>query len=193
MISFSNFSIPLWEIFFGNMLMLVTSVFYMTWWTVSFRPNNNGKTTGAGFFLAVAIFTGVTGIVIMSLGIYSLSAAGNGFPVMYILLGAVACFVILLAITKIAFRRAVTSELLLITIWAALECSAIAALQGGGRFGSAQVLTCMILVALATGIGIGCYILHYRLNEPARFWNGLIPIITDAVVMIVFLVVLSLS
>jgi zinc transporter ZupT len=83
--------------------------------------------------------------------------------------------------------------LLLITIWAALEGLAIAVLQGSNRFSPGQALTLAILVMLATGVGIVCYITYYRLNEITRFWNGLIPLIVDAGVMIVFLVMLALS
>jgi hypothetical protein len=193
MTCFRDFTVPLWENFVGNLLMFATIVFYIAWWTASFRPNGDGRTAGAGIFIAVALFTGVAAIAIMSIGINSLSQIGKGLPVTYILLGAVAFYIILLAVTKIAFQRAVTSELLLITVWAALEWSAIAVSQGSGRFSIGQALTLAILVALATGAGIVCYILHYRLDEISRFWNGLIPLIVDAGVMTVFLAMLALS
>ena len=86
-----------------------------------------------------------------------------------------------------------TSELLLITFWAALEWSAIAVLQGSGRFSMGQALTLAALVLLATGAGIVCYILHYRFDETLRFWNGLIPLVVDAGVVTAFLAVLALS
>lgn len=193
MTSFRDFNIPLWEIFGGNLLMFATIAFYIAWWTVSFRPNGEGKAAGAGFFIAVAFFAGMAAIAILSIGINSLSQPGKGFPVMFILPGAVAFYIILLAVTKIAFQRIVTSELLLITIWAALEWSAIAVLQGSGRFGLGQALTLAALVTLATGAGIVCYIVHYGLDETSRFWNGLIPLIADEGVVTVFLALLALS
>jgi hypothetical protein len=190
---FRDFSVPLWEIFGGNLLLFVTIVFYIVWWTVSFRPNGDGNPAGAGFFIAAAFFVGVAAIGILSIGINSLSQAGKGFPVVYILLGAVAFYILLLVVTKITFQRAVTSELLLITIWAALECSAIAVLHGSGRFSLGQVLTLVALVVLATVVGIVCYILHYRLDDISRFWNGLIPLIVDTGMVTVFLAMLALS
>lgn len=193
MTCFRDFTDPLWNIFGGNLLMLATIVFYLAWWTVSFRPNGDGSTAGAGLFIAVAFFAGVAAIAILSIGIGSLPQVGKGFPVMYILLGAVAFYIILLAVTQIAFQRAVTSELLLITVWAALEWSAIAVLQGSSRFSLGQALTLAALVLLATSIGLVCYILHYRLDEVSRFWNGLIPLVVDAGVVTVFLAMLALS
>ena len=74
---------------------------------------------------------------------------------------------------------------------AALEVSAIVALQGNPSIGPGQALVLVTLVVLATGIGMVCYILHYRLDEPARFWNGLIPLMVDAGVVIVFLAALA--
>ena len=129
---FHDFNAALWEIFCGNLLMLATSMFYIGWWTVSFRPNRDGKTSIAGYLIAIAAFAGLAAIIVTSLGIYSLSHDGNGSPVLYILLGAVAFFIIFLIVTKTAFHRVVTSELLLVTVWAALELSVIAVLLGSG-------------------------------------------------------------
>jgi hypothetical protein len=53
---FRDFNIPLWEVFGGNLLLVATLVFYIAWWTAAFRPNADGKTTRAGFFLIVALF-----------------------------------------------------------------------------------------------------------------------------------------
>ena len=190
---FRDFNIPLWEVFGGNLLLVATLGFYIAWWTAAFRPNADGQTTGAGFFLTIALFAGVAAVAILVLGIEALSQVGQGFPVMVILLGAAAVYILLLAVTKVVFQRAVTSELLLIVVWAALECSVLAVLRSSGRFSLGQALTVGALVALATGIGLVCYVLHYRLDETARFWNGLIPLIVDAGVVTVFLAVLALS
>jgi hypothetical protein len=191
--SFRNFTIPLWELFGGNLLMVVTIVFYIAWWAASFRPNADGKTAGAGLFISLAFLSGVAAIAVLILGINSLPQEGKGFPVRYILLGAVVFYILLLAVTQIVFQRAVTSELLLIVVWIALESAVLAVLQSSGRFSAGQTLVFAILLGLATVAGLVCYILHYRLDEPARFWNGLIPLIVDGGVVAVFLAMLALS
>jgi len=192
MTCFRDFTVSLWEIFGGHLLLLVSLMFYIAWWTIAFWPKRDGKTAGAGFFITVAFFVGVAAIVLISLGINSLSQAGSRILVGYILLGATVFYFILLAITIIAFHRTVTSELLLIIVWAALEGAAIAVLYGSGRFSMGQALMLVTLVVLATGVGIVCYILYYRLDEVSRFWNGLIPLIVDAGVVTVFLAMLAL-
>ena len=190
---FRGFTVPLWKVFSGNLLMLTAIVFYITWWTAAFRSNGGYRTARAIFFISLALLAGVAAIMTLSLGIKSLASPGKSYPVTYILLGAVVLYILLVVITKIGFQRPVTSELLLITIWGALEGSAIAVLRSNDRFSLVQTLTLAALVLLATCTGIVCYILYYRLDEVTRFWNGLIPLIADAGVVTVFLTVLALS
>ncbi len=185
---FHDFSAPLWGIFAGNLLLLFCSLFYLAWWVVSYSPNSSGGTTG-GFFITAAFITGIAAIMIMAGGINSLP--GKGLPVRYILLGAIVLFVVLLTVTQVVFRRTVTSELMIICIWAAVECSAIAVLQGSGRFGTGRAVILALIVGFATIIGLVCYILHYRLDETAQYWNGIIPLTADAIVMAVFLAVMA--
>lgn len=190
---FRDFSLPLWKVFGGNLLMIVTIACYIAWWTVSFRPGGDSKTAAAFIFISVTLIAGLAAITALLIGIKSLSQAGKGIPLAYILLGAAALYLILLAVTTILFKRIVTSELLLITVWAAVECSAIAVLHGSSRFSMGQAMALAVLVLLATITGIVCYILHYRLDETARFWNGLIPLMVDGGVVAVLLAVLALT
>ena len=86
---FRDSSIPLWKIFGGNLLLFIAILFYIAWWVVTFQPNRTSRTTAAGFFIALAFLPGVVAILILFSGVSSLSQAGKGFPVIYILLGAV--------------------------------------------------------------------------------------------------------
>ncbi len=188
---FRDFTTPLWEIFGGNLLLLITLIFYIAWWTLEFGPK--GKTAGAGLFMAAAVFVGFTAIAVLALGINALSPTTAGIPVPYILIGAVALYFLLLAVTTTLFHRAHTAELPLIVLWVALEGAAVAVLQGNGRLGTGQTALLIVLIGLATLVGLVCYILHYRFDEPARFWNGLIPLIGDAGMVAAFLAILGVS
>ena len=190
---FRDFSTPLWEIFGGNLLLLVTLAFYIAWWVALFGPRGDSQSGSAGFLIAAAFFAGLASIALLLKGIDSLSGAGQGFPVTYILAGAAAFYFVSFAVTVLAFRRILTSELLLITVWAALELSVIAVLQGSGRFGPYQVWTLIALVGLATVVGMVAYVQHYRLDEAARFWNGLVPLLVDAGVVAACLAALAFS
>jgi hypothetical protein len=192
MTCFHNFTAPLWEIFAGNLLLLFCSLFYLVWWVVSFRPNSSGGSAGV-FYITAAFITGVAAIALMSGGINSLSQDSKSLPVRFILLGSAALFLVLLLVTAIAFHRIVTSELIIIHIWAALELSVVAVLYGTGRFGSGRAATLAALVGIATVIGLICYVLYYRLDGTASYWNGMVPLMMDAFVMAVFLGVLAVS
>jgi hypothetical protein len=191
---FRDFNFPLWEIFGGNLLMVVTVIFYVTWWTVSFRPGGSGeKSAGAMFFIAATLLTGLVAVALLCHAVYSLSEVGKGFPLLMTVAGTAAFYFLIMWATRDAFHREVTSELLIITVWAALEGSLVAVLYTSGRFSMAQVMPPAILLALATVIGLVCYLLHYRLKEPLAFWNGLVPLIVDGIVVAVFAVLLAIS
>ncbi|HZK88418.1 MAG TPA: hypothetical protein VFC27_04610 [Anaerovoracaceae bacterium] len=192
MICFRNFTTPLWEIFTGNLLLLFCSFCYLVWWFVSFNPNSSGGSAGM-FFIAAAFISGIAAIFLTSSGINWLSQDSKSFPVKFILLGSAVVFLILLLVTTIVFHRMVTSELLIIHIWAVLELSMVVVLYGTGHFGFGRVAILSALTGIAFVAGLICYILYYRLDGTASYWDGMIPLIIDAFVMSVFLGVLAVS
>lgn len=183
---FQNFTPSRWEVFSGNLLLLLCSLFYLIWWVVTFRPGSSGGPVGA-LCITVAFITGIAAIALLSVGISSLSNDSTGLPVRFILIGAAVLFVVLLVVTTVVFHRQVTSELIIIHIWAALEFSAIAVLHGTGRFGLGTAVTMAVLVGIATIVGVICYVLYYRLEGMSSYRVGIVPLATDAFVMAVFL------
>lgn len=192
MMFFRNFNAPIWEIFAGNLLLLFCSLFYLAWWVVTFRPNSSGGPVGV-FCIVAAFITGIVAIVLLSGGISSLSQSSESIPVMFILLGAVALLIVLVLVTTMAFHRIVTSELIIILIWAALELSVIAVLYGTGRFGSGSAVTLAVLVGIGTIVSLICYVLYYRLDETASYWVGMVPLTAAGLAVAVILGVLAVS
>jgi hypothetical protein len=189
---FENFTGSLRAIFSGNLLLLFCSLFYLIWWAVSFRPNSSGGLIGV-LCLLVALIAGVIAIILMSAGIVSLSLNSKGMPVRFILIGGAVLYILLFFVTTIIFHRIVTLELIIMDAWAILELSAVAVLHGTGRFGSGRAAVLVIFVGFATAVGLICYVLYYRLDGMASYWDGMVPLITDAFVMAVFLGVLAVS
>ncbi|MBN2534553.1 MAG: hypothetical protein JXB88_16840 [Spirochaetales bacterium] len=192
MIFFRNFTAPLWQMFAGEFLLLFCSLFYLAWWVVSFRPGSSGGPAGT-FCIVAAFITGIAALALMSFSIHSLSQNSKGLPVWFILVGGAALFIVLLPVSSIVFHRQVTSELIIIHIWAILELSAIAVLHGTGRFGTGRTATLAALAGIATVVGLICYMLYYRLDKTASYRSGMIPLAADALVMTVFLAVLAIS
>jgi len=192
MTCFHDFTAPLWTIFSGNLLLLICSLFYLVWWIVCFRPNASGVSAGT-FYLAAAIITGMAAITLTAGGTAFLSRESRGLPVKYILLGTAVLFIAALFVTTVVFHRPVTSELMIIHIWAALELSAIAVLYGIGRFGTGRAVLLFVLVGIAAAAGLVCYVLYYRLEGTKSYLDGMAPLIIDSLVTAVFLGVLAVS
>jgi hypothetical protein len=190
---FRSFTIPLWLMFAGELLLLICSFFYLAWWIILFRPNSAGGGPISSFCMTAAVITGITAIALISFSAVSLSGDSKGVPVSCILAGGVVLLLILLPVTSVIFRRQVTSELFIIFIWTILELCAIAVLYGTNRFETGFTIVFTILVAAAFITGMICYMLYYNLDEKAGYYTGMIPLIADVAVMAVFLVGLSVS
>lgn len=186
-----RFAPPVREMLIGNLLLLICSLLYLAWWAVSYWPNTYRGL--GGVFLIMALFAGIAAIIMISGAIHSLSRDSKGSKVRFIWLGFAALFCVLLVITSSVFQRIVTSELAIIHVWAALELSAAVVLYETGylEFGRTAILS--LFVATATVIGLICYVIYYRLGAAAAYWTGMIPLIVDAVVMVLFLWMLASS
>jgi hypothetical protein len=192
MMFFQKFTPPLWEIFSGNLLLLICILFYLAWWVVTFKPGSTGGRAGV-FSISVAFITGFAAIILLAVGINSLSHDSMGLPVKFILIGFAVLFVVLLFVTTTSFHRQVTSELIIIHIWAAIEFSAIAVTYGTGSFGFGSTVALSILVGVATIVGLVCYVIYYRLEGIASYRVGMVPLATDAFVVAVFLGMLAVN
>ena len=192
MTCFRNFNVSLWQVFTGNLLLLCCVLFYLAWWVVTFRPHSSGGSGGA-LYIAIAFITGIAAIALLSSGISSLSQDSKGLPIRFVLVGVAVLFVAALFVTTIGFHRIVTSELMIIFIWAALQLSAVVVLYGTGRFGPGRAATLFALIGIATAASLVCYVLYYRLGAVAGYQVGMAPLSMAAVVMAVFLAILAVS
>ena len=53
---FQNFTTQIREIFYGNLLMVICSIFYLTWWGITFRPGAGGAIT---YVILLAVTSGL--------------------------------------------------------------------------------------------------------------------------------------
>ena len=181
---FQNFTTQIREIFYGNLLMVICSIFYLIWWGITFRPGAGGTAVGT-ICIGLAFILGVMGVVLTVKGLNGrqLQAQTQTIPVWGIAAGGAITYVILLAVTSGLLHRQVTSELLIITAWAVLELSLVSFLYGVGRFSMPVTLGSVILILVAATISMVCYLLYYSLAPYPGFIDGMIPLIAVAVVM----------
>ena len=72
--------------------------------------------------------------------------AGTKYGQMYIIIGGIAAYIILMMVTKYAFNRIVTSELFLIVGWTILELSLLNRLDGSNLLSGTGLMVVYVSV-----------------------------------------------
>ena len=96
----------------------------------------------------------------------------------------------LLLITRTLFHRVVTTELILIVLWAVLEIAVINKLNAGGILSDKLFLFMTIVIIAVFILDIVLYVAYYRMEEMRAFYAAMVPLIVAAVTsgMLVILV-----
>ncbi|SHH84400.1 hypothetical protein SAMN02745823_01151 [Sporobacter termitidis DSM 10068] len=170
------------QIFWGNILLIICCVFYLTWWMLAFKPTGAVKGMKTGWLLIPAVVAGLAAVFLAVKGVRSASAGAALFPSGALLWGGIAAYIILLAVTRLLFKRPVTTELILIVGWAVLALSELNALYGMGRFSYLLAVTFAVVAGAAAVISLVCYVLYYKLGGRAGYVDGMIPLLTAALV-----------
>ena len=171
------------QIFMGNILFVVCCGFYLAWWLTAFSPSGVTQSTKTNWLLLPAIFTGILGIVLIIRGILTKVQVNQSLPGIYIILGGIAAYFILLAATVSLFKRPATSELILIVGWGALMLSEVNALFGSGLLSHKLTVGFVITICAAVAVSLVCYVLYFRLNSLAGYIDGMIPLLLAALTM----------
>ena len=107
------------------------------------------------------------------------------FSPTFIIFGGIMIYVLLLLVTKYAFHRIVTSELLLIVVWTMLETAVVNWLNSAGYLTGYRLAFMVIVLMAAFVISIILYVAYYRMEEMKAFYAAMVPLVTEAAAMIV--------
>lgn len=180
------------KVILGQALLVVCCIFYLIWWSVSYRPgvNVNRSLGWNGLLLLITAASGVAGIALSVMGATELPKLRapklNGG---YVAIAGIAVYIALLLITRLAFQRPVTTELLLITGWVVLELTVIGSLNAAGKMTEAGFWIMIVVIAVAFLISMILYVLYYRMEPMAAFHAAMVPLITEGVSMGILLIV----
>ena len=165
--------------------------FYLIWWYRGFRPGITVNRIGGvnGVLLLVTAVLGLAGIALSLMPITETEARLRTSAA-FIIFGGIIVYVILLLVTKYAFHRIVTSELLLIVVWTMLETAVVNWLNSGGYLTGYHLAFMVIVLMAAFVISIVLYVAYYRMEEMKAFYAAMFPLVTEAAVMIVLVVFL---
>ena len=103
----------------------------------------------------------------------------------YIIVGGIIGYIVLLVVTRYIFNRVVTSELFLIIGWTMLETAVINQLNADGTLGETGYEIMCGVIAAAFIISMVLYVAYYRMEEMKAFYAAMIPLVTEGAAMAV--------
>ena len=171
------------QLIIGQCLLILTCIFYLFFWYLGFRPGtsvNRGQGI-TGFFLLMIVISGIAGIT-LSLKITELTKK-TVFSQIYIIIGGIAAYIMLMLITKYGFDRFVTTELFLIVGWTTLEASILNRLVGSGILAGTKLICMTLVIAFAFVISMLLYVAYYRMEDRNAFYAAMVPLITEGLSM----------
>ena len=175
---------PTGRIVVGNALFVVCCAFYLAWWLVWFHPVNPVTGIKTGWLLIPAAAAGMVGVACALWGISSLSAPGVFFPNAFVVAGGVVAYVAFAVLTRWLFERPITSELFLITGWAALAVAQVNALYGSVLFPRGVALALLAVIGVILAISLVCYVWYFRLDAWRSYVDGMVPLVLTAAFMV---------
>lgn len=181
----SNLSGPARQMFWGDLLLVVCCVFYLLWWAVAFKPVGAVKGFRSGWLLVPVFAAGMAAVWCVAQGAIAAGTTRAFFSGAGILAAAVLVYVALLLVTRLAFHRQVTTELLLIVGWAVLVFAEVNALYALGLLAQGAAIGLLAAAVVVAAASLVCYLLYYGLSPRAGYLDGMIPLLLAAIFMAV--------
>ena len=104
-----------------------------------------------------------------------------GVPLWGFAVVGVVVYVALAAVTAGLLHRPITTELLLLVLWATFEVAVIARIGGAGAVSQTAAVALLVLVAVLFVGSMVCYALYYRLPAWPAFLAGCAPLVAVGV------------
>lgn len=179
-------------ILIGELLLVVCSLCYLAWWTITFRPSARTP-PGGGLFLAAAVLGGLGGLVLLSVGIAALLPKASSPAVGATIVGGGLVGALLLYVTSSVGHRPITTELPLIVVWATAQLAVGVTLRTAGALRATAACAWIVATAIATLVGLICYLIFYRLDPIPAYWVGMVPLTVDGVVAATLAAIVALA
>ncbi|MDD6155254.1 MAG: hypothetical protein PUB39_06855 [Eubacteriales bacterium] len=170
----------------GQLLLAVCCAFYIPWWFMVFKPGQAHDWTAgrAGILLALTAACGLGGLLANVHGNNMTQVSRVLFSNGHAMVAGVICYIMLMALTSLAFKRPVTSELLLITGWAVLELVTVNILYGANVFTIDTAKLYLAIVLAAFVVNMVLYVLYYKVDEWLAYKLAALPLAIDGAVML---------
>ena len=172
----------------GQALLITCCIFYLIWWGVAFHPDQGEQHMNGikGILFAITALFGLSGVAVNLIGIRDSGAEGGFTSGGKILIAGIILYLVLLFGTRLLFHRQVTTELFLIVGWTMLEIASANTAFALGSIPMERVVLFLIIVALAAVSSFVFYMLYYSVEPMRGYYYGMIPLITEALSMGIF-------
>ncbi|WP_139165152.1 hypothetical protein [Butyrivibrio sp. INlla16] len=176
----------------GQISLIICCIFYLIWWRAGFYPGVTvSRLTGkVGILFYLTAVFGLPGVYLSIRGINSIETEHDLISGFVVVGGGAALYVILLIGSSAILHRQVTTELLLIVCWTMLEVMAVQKVFSAGMIGWIQLVVMFIIIAVAAVLSLVFYLTYYNVEPMRGFVYGMIPLITEALTMAVFVAML---
>ena len=174
----------------GHVFLIVCCGFYLAWWYLAFRPGYAGSRVSgiAGALLLITAICGFIGIGFSVTGILRDGARSAFIPSAAIVIGGILVYLLLMAGSSLLLHRQVTTELFLILGWLVLELLSFQTSYRLEATGFTGAVILSVLAALAAILSLFLYLEYYRVSDMRGYIYGMVPLITEALCMVVFLI-----
>ena len=169
----------------GQILLILCCLFYLIWWYRGYRPGAAVSRVGGtnGILLLITAVLGVVGLSFSLMRVPETTDPRIN-PMGIVAVGILSYFVLLL-ITRYAFHRIVTTELILIVGWTMLEMTVINRLNAAAILSGREFAVMCVVIAAAFLISMVLYVAYYRMEEMKAFYAAMVPLVTEAVSMMI--------
>jgi hypothetical protein len=139
------------------------------------------------------VLAGLGGLVLLAVGIAVLLPRASWLALGATIVGGVVVGALLLHVTSTVAHRPVTTELPLIIVWTTMQLAAGVTLRTAGELSTTAASAWIVAIAVATLVGLVCYLVFYRLDPVTAYRVGMVPLAVDGVVAAILAVVVTLS
>lgn len=173
------------KILAGQAILILCCAVYLVWWYRGYRPGMSVNRLGGlnGVLLRITVGLGIAGLVLSLWRIEAIRAFVLS-PGLIAAAGIAAYFALLL-LTRYAFGRIVTTELLLIVGWTTLETSVLSRLYAAEALSGRGFAFLCAVIGAAFVLSMVLYVAYYRMEAMKAFYAAMIPLLTEAAAMAV--------
>jgi hypothetical protein len=162
----------------GNLCLAACCAFYLAWWAVAFRPGTKAPLALSTLLFLAALASGICGAWLLAGHLCRPTADLPGLVSRSaVIIGCLAAYVALLAVSRLVFHRMVTTELALIVLWLAMALCQADGFYAAGLTSRGAALALFAAALLIAVIAFVCYLMYYRLEPLQAYVCGMIPLI----------------